>query len=175
MLRSTKTIMVAVITVLAMFALISQTNAQGYCYWDNWEMGAGAGWWNNNIPAQYSLTADQITRINEIRLQSQKQIIPLQNKLRSLRIEMRGYASGYDADVNKIKEYRDQIRNLEDQISDIRLDTRAKINKLLTKEQRIYFNQGHYGWWDMDDGWWHMGREMMGRGMMGGRHDRCCW
>jgi Spy/CpxP family protein refolding chaperone len=176
MLRLSKTIMVMVIMVFGMFGLFSQANAQGSCYWDSWEMGTGPGWWNYNVPASYALSTDQVTRMNDIRNQTQQQIFPLQNKLRSLRIEMRGYASDYDADVNKIKDYRNQIRDLEDQISDIRLDAHGKINKVLTKEQRTYFSQGNYGWWDMDDSWWHSGRGMMsGKGMMGNWRDGCCW
>lgn len=182
MLRSSKIIMVLIV-VFGILGLFSVANAQGYCYWDNWEMGAGPGWWNYNVPTQYGLSADQITRMNDIRNQTREQIFPLQNKLSSLRVEMRGYASGYDADVNKIKQYRDQIRDLEDQISDIRLDARGEINKVLTDEQRAYFNQGNYGWWDMDNGWWHRGNGMMngrghgmmGGGMMGGWRDGCCW
>ena len=177
MLQSKSRFFVAV-AIFGMLALSTQAFSQGSCYWDNWEMGAGPGWWNNNIPAQYSLSADQISQMNEIRAQTQKQILPLQNQSSSLRIEMRGYASRYDADVNKIKEYRNQVRKLEDQISDFRLNSRSKINKVLTKEQRVYFGQGGYGWWDMDDGWWHSSHrgisDIRGPRMMN-RHGCCNW
>lgn len=80
-----------------------------------------------------------------------------------MRIEYRGYSSRYDAGTGKIKSYRKQIRNLEDKIDDLRLDARGEINKILTKEQRLYFNNGNYGWWDAGRNWWHSG----GHGMRG--------
>ena len=169
------------VAVIGMLAITTQAFSQGYCTWDNWEMGAGQGWWNYNVPVQNSLSADQITRMNEIRSQNQQQILPLQNKLNLLRIEMNSYVSGDEADVNEIKKYRNQIRDLEDQIADLRLDARNEINKLLTKEQRGYFNRGRYGWWDTDNDWWHMGCGMMydygmsRRGTMDGWRGRCCW
>lgn len=170
------------VAVIGMLTMSTQAFSQGYCTWDNWEMGAGPGWWNYNISTQYSLSADQITRMNDIRTQNQQQFLPLQNELNSLRIEMRGYASRNDADVNEIKKYRSQIRDLEDQIADLRLDARNKINKIFTKEQRAYFNQGNYGWWDMDSGWWHKdcgmrhdGYGMHRREMMSGWQGGCCW
>jgi Spy/CpxP family protein refolding chaperone len=84
----------------------------------------------------------------------------LHNQLSLLQIELRDYVSGYNVDVNKIKEYRNQIRDLKDQISDSRLNDRIEINKVLTKEQLDYFNQGGYVWWDTDKGWCHIDRGM---------------
>ena len=178
MSRNRKIVFVILIALLGIVGLFSLSNAQGYCYWDNWEMSAGPGWWNNTISDQYALSADQANRMNSIRTQAQEKTLPLQNQLHSLRVEMRGYASRYDVDSNKIKNYRNQIRDLEDQIADAHLNARDKINKVLTKEQRVYFNQGSYGWWDMDNGWWHMGREMVHNNskMMGNwQRGGYCW
>jgi len=158
--------MLVAFAVIGLVALSTQAFSQGYCYWDNWQTSAGASWWNNNILAQYALSAEQITEINKTRAKYNEKILPLQNELRSLQIEFRGYDTRYDADINKIKSYRKQIRDLEDKISDLRLDTRGEINKLLTKEQKLYFNDGGYGWWDMGRNWWHSG----GNGMMGSGH-----
>ena len=102
------------VAVIGILAFAAQGFSQGYCHWDSWEMGAGSGWWNNNISSQYALSADQISQMDDIRLQTQEQILPLQNKLGLRRIEMRGYASSNDANVNEIKKYRNQIRDLED-------------------------------------------------------------
>lgn len=157
----------AISAIVVLFAS-SQVFSQGYCNWDNWNAGTGVAWWNNNVPAQYALTAEQITTINANRTKYNQKILPLQNELRAVRIEYRGYSNRYDADINKIKSYRKQIRNLEDKIDDLRLDARGKINKVLTKEQRLYFNNGNYGWWDAEENWWHSGgRGMMRSGRMG--------
>ena len=165
--------------VLGLFALASQSFSQGNCYWDNWQTNAGSSRWNNNVPAQYVLTAEQITQIGKIRTKYNEKILPLQNELRALRIEFRGYDSRYDAETGKIKSYRKQIRDIEDKIYDLRLDARGKISKVLTKEQRLYFNDGKYGWWDSEQGWWHSGgHDMMNSGRMGrmmGRSGNSCW
>ncbi len=168
-------LLIAVVT-FGVLTFTATSYAQNYCYWDNWQQGAGMGWWNNNVPAKYALSADQITKINDLRTRYSEKIVPLQNELRALRMQIRGYASRFDADVNKIKDYRKQARKLEAKIDDYRLDLRKDINKVLTKEQRLYFTNGGYGWWDADNGWWHQrGRYSTG---MSGRmmnYDRCRW
>ena len=151
--------------VFGLAALSTQAFSQGSCYWDNGQVNAGPALQNNNVPAQYALTADQITKIEKTRVKYNEKILPLQNKLRALRIEFRGYDSRYDAEIGKIKSHRTQIRNLEDKIYDLRLNARGEINKLLTKEQKLYFyNSGHgmmnYG---------QMGSQMMGSGRMEGQ------
>jgi Spy/CpxP family protein refolding chaperone len=80
----------------------------------------------------------------------------LKNELRALRIEMRGYMNRSDFDPGQVKDYRNQIRDIEDQIADYRLDYRKNMNNLLTDNQRIYFNNTSNGWW-------------------GGFYDRCGW
>jgi len=172
--------MVLALTIISVLSLSSLVFAQDYCYYDNWSRGAGAQWWNNNVPTQYALTAEQITKINDIRNKNYDKILPLQNELRAMRIEYRGYAARLDADISKIKSYRKKIRNLEDKISDLRLDARGKINKVLTKEQRLYFNDGGYGWWDGDSNWWHScGNDNWMSGRRGNRmmkgHGCCRW
>ncbi|RLD12721.1 hypothetical protein DRI50_08645 [candidate division KSB1 bacterium] len=163
--------------VVVAFA-VSPAFSQDCCYWDNWNANTDAAWWNNNVPVQYALTAEQITTINATRTKFNQKILPLQNELRAVRIEYNGYASRYDADISKIKSYRKQVRNLEDKIDDLRLNARAEINKVLTKEQRLYFNNGNYGWWDADQNWWHRGRGMKRSGRMGRMMDMAgdrCW
>jgi Spy/CpxP family protein refolding chaperone len=173
MLQHKSSKLLIAVAVIGMLTFATQGFSQGHCYWDNWDRGAGAGWWNNNVPTQYALSAEQITKINDIRTQYLEDILPLQNQVRSLRIESRGYSSRYDAEVDKIREYRNKMRDLEGKIENYRLDMREDINKVLTKEQRLYFNDGGYGWWDMNKNWWHEGSHGM-RGMMN-RVDRCCW
>jgi len=130
-------------------------------------MSGSDSWWSNsNVPAKYQLSTEQISRIREIRSQYDDEIIPLQREFRSLRMEVRGYASRSDAEIGKIKSYRKDINNLGDKIEDLRLEARAEINKVLTKEQRAYFGD-NFGGRDMDSGM--MG--MMGDGMS--MYDMC--
>lgn len=126
------------------------------------------GWedpqWNSNIPEKYWLSAEQRSKLKEIRSSYYDEIFPLQRELRALRMEARGYASRPDAEVGKIKSYRKQINDLEEKIEDLRLQAAADINKTLTKEQRGYYGS-NYNWLDSD--WNHMGRGMM-------RNMGCC-
>ncbi len=117
--------------------------------------GTGMMGWNQNVPEKYWLTAQQIDNVRQIRSDYGDKIVPLQQRLYSLRIEARGYASDPDADLGKIRDYREEIRGLEGKIDDLRLDARGEINKVLTKEQRVYFSD-NFDWWDG------------GRGMMSG-------
>ena len=121
--------------------------------------GTGMMGWNSNVPEKYWLTADQLTRIRELRSKYDDEILPLQRNLFSLRIESRGYASNPDADISKIKDYREEIRGLEGKIDDLRLDARSEINKVLTKEQRVYFSD-NFDWWGTQRGMMENMRDM---------------
>lgn len=139
---------VALLATIALSSLTSSVNAQGRGCWMS---GHDGGWSNSNLPQQYQLSVEQMTKIKAIRSQYDDAIIPLQRELRALRIEARGYASRSDAEIGKIKSYRKEINNLEDKIADLRLETKAEINKVLTKEQRAYFGD-NFGRWDMSGG-----------------------
>lgn len=158
------------VALLAMFMLSSFTNpanAQGRG-WCMDRMNEYDGWWSNaNVPQQYQLSAEQTTKVREIRSQYDDEVIPLQRELRALRIEARGYASRSDAEIDKIKSYRKDVNNLEGKIEDLRLEARADINNVLTKEQSVYFGDS-YDRWDMNDGMM-MGHMMNGMGMHGNR------
>ncbi len=150
-------------TIMLISLFSSSTKAQGMRCW----MSNSDAWWSNsNVPSKYQLSPEQITKTREIRSQYDDEIIPLQRELRSLRMEARGYALRSDAEIGKIKSYRKDMNNLSDKIEYLRLEARAEINKVLTKEQRAYFGDS-FGWWDMDGGM--MG--MMGDGM--GMRDMC--
>src|SRR3989337_1744901 len=138
-------------TIILFSSFTSSVNAQG---WNNRNCMGGmsrddGGQWNDNVPQKYQLSADQMTSIRDLRSEYADQIIPLQRKLRSLRMEARGYASRSDAEIGKIKSYRKDINNLGDKIEYLRLETRAEVNKVLTKEQRAYLGD-NFGWGDMD-------------------------
>ena len=154
----------------------SQAMAQPHCCNSNWSANAGAQWWNNNTPAEYALTAEQITEINELRENSYEKKLPIENELRSLRMEYRAADSNPELDVKKVKSLRSNIRDKEEKIEDIDLETKAQIKKLLTKEQLTYFNNNQYTWWDMADNCWYSGNMRMNsrnQMMMSSRNH--CW
>ncbi len=130
-------------------------DGRGYYSMRGWEDPQ----WNSNIPEKYWLSAEQRSKLKEIRSNYYEEIFPMQRELRALRMEARGYTSRPDAEVGKIKSYRKQINDLEEKIEDLRLQAVADINKTLTKEQRQYYGS-NYDWLDSDGG-------SMDCGMMG--------
>ncbi|MHB1687876.1 MAG: Spy/CpxP family protein refolding chaperone [Ignavibacteriaceae bacterium] len=149
MTRKNKFRTTALIALLGLIFLSSNITAQSYGGKHHNNNYYDRGWWNSNVPSQYQLTPDQIKGMNQYRTDYDTKIIPLQKELRALRIEMRGYINRNNMDPGKIKDYRKQIREIENQIEDYRLEARDKINGILTDNQRVYFNDNSIGWWDV--------------------------
>ena len=160
--------------VLVLFSS-SQAMAQHYCCNSKWSATADALWWNYNTPAEYALTTEQISETNQLRKNSNEKILPIENELRSLRMEYQAANSSPDLDVKKLKSLRSSIRDKEEKIEDINLETKAQIKKLLTKEQLTYFNNNQYTWWDMADNCWYSGNMRMNsrNQMMMSSHNHC--
>jgi Spy/CpxP family protein refolding chaperone len=172
-----KNVMIAV--AIAMFSLMvlpSQLFSQNYQDYDNWTTDTDMQWWNNDVPSRYALSADQIAKVNDIRAKSSKKILPLQNKLYSLRNNLRGH-NGYD--VQELQSYRNRMSRLENKISEINLATRVQIQKVLGNNQLTYFNTGGYGWWNMADDCWYSPNTVSSRGygrpVYSDYYDRCRW
>jgi Spy/CpxP family protein refolding chaperone len=144
-------IITALITVFGLLIFSSVLIAQSY-----WRDNYDQRWWNYNVPNDYQLTQDQVDEINQYRSEYDNKIIPLQKEMRTLRIEMEGYMNRNDADLDQIKDYRNQMRDLENQIEDYRFEARKKMNSVFTDNQQLYFNDNSNGWWD-------------------GMYDRCGW
>lgn len=140
--------------------------------------GMGMMGWNSNVPEKHWLTAQQFDKIREIRSNYDDKILPLQEKLYSLRIEARGYAADPDADPGKIKSYREDISALQGQIDDLRLDARADFTKVLSRDQRAYFDDD-FDWWYDEPGMRASGYGYGMRGYMMDRHPMMsgwgCW
>jgi Spy/CpxP family protein refolding chaperone len=180
MLNKKKNFLTISLIVTGIVLFSTAVFAQDYCNHNN---DYDLGWWNYNVPSQYQMQPDQIKEINDLRLQYDKDIIPLQNELRALRIEMRGYMNRTDFDPGQVKDYRNQIRDIEDQIADYRLDYRKNMNNFLTDNQKTYFNNSANGWWDgfYDRCDWDYDGDMMNdydygnNRMMNGRNSARCW
>ncbi len=149
------------LAIVSLMGVSSQAFAQNYTCYDNWTNNAGVQWWNNNIPQEYILSENQTAKINDIRSNSNEKIIPLHNELWALRADFRRYNQKSDTDIKKIEANRSKIRDLENKISSINLKTQLRIKKILGKEQLSYFNEGGYGWWNMDDNCWYSNNNNM--------------
>ena len=183
MLSKNKKMVIVAVAVIALISFSSLAYSQ-CCGWDSYSgsmynngyMGDyGPGWWNNNVPSQYWLSSEQINQITGIRTDYNAKLLPLMQEIRSLRIEFRGYAARPNADMDRIKRYRNEIQKLQNEAADLRLRARAEISKILTKEQQAYFNNYVFGgWWDWNmDGDMMYGMDMNGRMMMGGMMNGC--
>ncbi|WP_291856908.1 hypothetical protein [Marinilabilia sp.] len=153
----------------------SQSMAQHHCCNSNWSANANAQWWNYNTPAEYALSAQQITEINEFRKSSYEKKLPIENELRSLRMEYRAANTNPELDVKRVKSLRSSIRDKEEKIDSINLETKVQVRKLLTEKQLTYFNNNNYSWWDMSENCWYSGNmdRKSRRRMMSRR--RNCW
>jgi len=174
MSRNQKFFSVLGLTVLSLVLIFSLAYSQGNGMHGNgkWLNSDNPELWNANIPQQYRLSSDQISKIISIRKKYDDKIQPLRQQLWDLKVEARKYSAQPDADIKKIKDYRKKIRNLQAKIEDLRLDARAEINKVLTKDQRAYFGNYAFGFGHMGmHGNMEMGGMMNGAGMsmMGGK------
>ena len=153
----------------------SQAMAQPHCCNSNWSANADAQWWNYNTPAEYALSAEQITEINELRKNSYEKKLQIENELRSLRMEYQAAYSNPVLDVKKVKSLRSVIRDKEEKIDDINLETKIQVKKLLTEKQLTYFNNNNYSWWDMSGNCWYSGNMGMNsrKQMMMSRGSNC--
>ncbi len=167
--------LVFAVVLMSFIGFSSQTFAQDYYSYDNWSRDAGMQWWNGDVPQEYALSSSQIAKINDIRAKSSKKILPLQNKLYSLRSRRLGH-NGYD--TQELQSYRNKIGRLESKISEINLATRVKLQKVLGNNQLTYFNNGGYGWWNMADDCWYSPNTMSygsyGRDRMWRYHNGYC-
>jgi len=154
----------------------TQVMAQHHCGNSNWSPNADARWWNHNTPAEYALTAEQISEINKLRESSYEKKLPIKNELRSLRKEYQAANPSADLDVDKIKSLRSSIRDKEEKVDSINLETRLRIRKLLNKKQKAYFNNNKYTWWNMAENCWYSGnRELQLHRKRMMSHRRHCW
>jgi len=179
MLRKNRRTLLIPVALAALLAAWALSYAQGPGCW-MMPQAPGRGWSGPWVPEKYRLTEEQQRKIDEIHARYDEKILPLEKALSSKRLELEAYVSRPDASPEKVKAYRKEIRELEGQIEDLRVDARAEAAKVLTKEQREYFGDG-YDFWGMGPGWRHycpmMGREWgWGHGPMGGhcmgyRHD----
>lgn len=65
--------------------------------------------------------------------------LPLRQKLNLLRTEAYNYSLNDNIDIEKVKQYRQQIRDVQGKIEDLKIDETAGINKILPKDQQIDF------------------------------------
>lgn len=164
MLNLKKSLSVLTVAIFGLLMFSSFAFSQG-----NMNQNCGGSYSNSNVPKEYRLTDAQLNKINNIRAEYNKRILPLRQKMISLWNEIRTYNSGTNFNAAKLKENYSKINALRDKISALRIDAKAEINKVFTKKQLTYYSQyAGFGYGMMNGA--GMGNMMNGnmRGMMNG-------
>jgi Spy/CpxP family protein refolding chaperone len=91
------------------------------------------------------LTPEQQQALWDIRKEYQSKLLSLNRELYATRLELWGYEARPEVDVQKIRDYRNTLLELEKKIGEYRIQAREKMNKILTQEQKTY--------WSGDDRW----------------------
>lgn len=173
----------AVILTIAFFTYQSTAQSIENDKLNNHLSNSQSDWNNSSVPQKYWLTEDQISKINNIRTEYDDKIQPQIEELYNLRDEAYEYGNNDNVEYKKMREYRNQINQLEEQIYDMRLEARDKIRGTLVKGQRPYYRDYAFNnWWTWDmDNWcrWDMDRYMMDdsyyRSGTNHHSGRCCW
>jgi Spy/CpxP family protein refolding chaperone len=118
--------------VLTAFMLISALPSQAQRYRQQ-EMWPGSG---------MNLTSEQITKIRELTLEFQKEILPMETELKSLYMELDSlyYANAEQAKFNAVY---NKIDALEIELEEKSMAHENQIRALLTEEQKVLFD--HWG------------------------------
>ena len=89
-----------------------------------------------NIP---DLTEDQLLTIQKLRLEHQKEMLPITSKLQSKRLELRTMMLEESDQIN-INKKIDEIGEIRNDLMKKRMTHRVKIRNLLTDKQKLHFD-----------------------------------
>ncbi len=100
-----------------------------------------------------NLTDEQASQISDLRLQLQKEMLPLRSKLITKRNELKLLLTADKPDQGKINQKVEEISKIRTEIQKKQITHRLKIRSLLTEEQRKIFDArilsgghgGHHG------------------------------
>ncbi len=168
MLNLKKSLSVLTVTMFGLLMFSSTAFSQG-----NMKQNCDGGYSNSNVPKEYKLTDTQLNKISNIRAEYNKRILPLRQKINSLRNEARTYNSGTNFNATKLKENYSKINSLKDKTFALHIDAKAEIDKVFTKEQLTYYRGSASQYAGFEYGMMSgtgMGNMMSGntRGMMNG-------
>lgn len=143
----------AIIVIVAIFVSFSlmgknQTKTFSAVYQNN---DTTHYWCNYNVPMKYHLSDEQIEKIDKIKAEYDELIQPEINKLYKVNSDFSDYQQLNDVSNKKIKEYQNDIRNIEDNIESLKVEAGNKIRNILNDGQKTYYNDFVFnGWWGWD-------------------------
>lgn len=87
-----------------------------------------------------NLTDEQKEQIKAIRLNGQKEALPLRNELMEKKARLRTLTTSEDYNENSVNNTIDEISELEASLMKLRQNHRQEVREILTEEQRIIFD-----------------------------------
>jgi len=91
-------------------------------------------------PADLDLTDEQKAKIDDLRLQLQKEVAPLRAQMVTLQTDLSLLLTADSPDLNKIKETSKKLSELQEQMHMKHIEHQLEVRKLLTAEQRKKFD-----------------------------------
>jgi Spy/CpxP family protein refolding chaperone len=138
-------------------------------------IAAGPGFGRGNNPNclggfdQLNLTADQKTKLTDLREKTWRDTLDLRNQMQALRLELRTLWAAPNPDRGNILARQGELNNLRDTLQARMTDSRLEARKVLTPEQAAKMAACGPGLGFGGGGMHGMGR--MGRGNCGGNCD----
>lgn len=124
--------MVLVINVTSAQQGPRQGNGRGY--------GQGAGEGNDVRLSSLNLTDEQQEQLRSMRVKTQKELLPIRNKLGENKAKMKTLSTVDNVDLKAINKLIDEGGKLEASMAKLQMANHQEIRKLLTDEQRVMFD-----------------------------------
>ena len=128
----TLTMMVLVINVTSAQQGPRQGNSRGY--------GQGAGEGKEVRMSGLDLTDEQQEQMRSMRVKTQKELLPIKNKLGENKAKMKTLSTVDNVDLKAINKLIDESSKLEASMAKLQMANHQEIRKLLTDEQRVMFD-----------------------------------
>lgn len=114
------------------------------------------------------LSDEQINKIDKIQDRYNDKTVQLQQKLNTLETEAYNYTLNDIVDIDRVRQYRQQIRDLNGEIDDLRLNALKESADILPKDQQHDFITGYLNeCGNNTNGGMMNNKGMMGNGTMG--------
>ena len=111
----------------------------------NWRSHRGAADRQERIFNIPGLSDEQKEQIKQVRLEIQKEVLPLRNDMREKRARLNTLSTAEKADMNAINRVVEDIGDLQTEIIKKREMGRQQVRNLLNEEQRLFFDSHQRG------------------------------
>lgn len=96
------------------------------------------------FPAIPDLSAEQMKSIQKLRLEHQKEVLPLRTKIKASGLDLKTLIME-DASQKQIERKIEEIGTFRTELMKLKVTHRMAIRNLLTDEQKVYFDMPHKG------------------------------